>query len=687
MEELDNLAQTVQSEIQKEQEGRKSLEKQPRKKKRIVKKVFLSIVAIVVVYIAYSAVKIFILPDKFIQQVYLIPDDAVFIIQSSHPVEDWKKFSKSETWQSLKKAKSFEAIAENIASLDSIIHSNETLLSLAGKRDLLISLHKTRVSDWDFLAVVDLQKMSKVDLLKDQLENILKVLGNTVTNRKYSDTNIIEMHDDETHDILYMAFVENHVVISYTSKLVEAAIDARKDPKIGLNYAFLEVNKKVSGKGLGRLYISYSVLPQFMSIYMDKNEYLDLFSSSMDFAGLYFDIDKEKLEMKGYTIIKEIANPYITAMLNSGKHKMMAHEILPARTALYANIGLGNVSEFVKELENTMQANDEAANDEFNSARGKIESWFKISLDENFFSWMSGEFAIAQLEPGLLGQEPELILAVRAKDIKDARKNMEYIEQRIKKRSPVKIKNVSYRGFDISYIEMKGFFRLFLGKLLDKFEKPFYTYVDDYVVFSNKSASLLSFIEDYEQKNLLKDSDGFKKASSHHESSSTLFLYIDMHKFYMQLKSMLTVETWKEMQSNKDVLYSFPYWTLQLIGDKESASLHYVMDHKPYVAEVPPISTTTDDELDEDAESEKELMSELKRFYVEKFQGNVLREFYPEGQLKSESEVKDGKRNGRYREYYESGSLKLRGKYQANRPKGTWKYYTEDGKFDRKEKR
>ena len=82
----------------------------------------------------------------------------------------------------------------------------------------------------------------------------------------------------------------------------------------------------------------------------------------------------------------------------------------------------------------------------------------------------------------------------------------------------------------------------------------------------------------------------------------------------------------------------------------------------------------------------RELMSELKRFYIEKFEGNVLREFYPEGALKSEAEVKEGKRHGRYREYHENGKLKLRGKYSNNQPKGTWKYYTEEGEFERKEK-
>lgn len=54
--------------------------------------------------------------------------------------------------------------------------------------------------------------------------------------------------------------------------------------------------------------------------------------------------------------------------------------------------------------------------------------------------------------------------------------------------------------------------------------------------------------------------------------------------------------------------------------------------------------------------------------------------------MKSEAEVKEGKRHGRYREYYENGKLKLRGKYGNNIPKGTWKYYTEEGEFERKEK-
>ncbi len=657
-------------------------------RKRI--KRILGIAALVIaIYLVYSIAQLFISPDRNIQQIYLVPEDATFIIQSSAPIDDWEKFSGSATWQCMKKAKAFEDVTKNVEVLDSVVRDNKILLSLVGKRDMLISIHKTRTTEWDFLIILDMQKVSKMNLLKDQLETIMTMAGSTVTNRMHNGINILEMRDPDTRNIFYCAFVDNHFIGSYTSRLVESAIDSRNEPKIGLNYSFMEAEKRVSGKGLVRMFINYARLPQFMAIYLNgRNEYIDMFSNSMTFAGLYFNTDKEKMEVKGYTLRKDTADPYIMALLNSGKHKMKAHEIMSGRTALYTNIGFENPITFIKELENALSFHDKQLYDTYEKSRKKIEGMFDISLEENFLSWMSGEFALTQSEPGLLGREPELILAIRAKNIKDARKNMELLEKKIKRKTPIRIKTVNYKGFDINYMEMKGFFRLFFGGLFDKFEKPYYTYVDDYVVFSNKSASLLSFVEDYEQKNLLKDNPGFKNAYSYLKSSSTVFLYTDVQKFYPQLQPMMNAATWKELQSDKDILYSFPYWSMQIIGDGQSASLQYVMDYSPYSPEaVVAIDTDEDDEaLDENAETEKEQLSELKRFYVEKFEGNILREYYPEGALKSEAEVKEGKRHGRYREYYENGTLKLRGKYSENNPKGTWKYYTEEGKFERKEK-
>lgn len=658
--------------------------------RKIVKRSFIGLALALAAYLVYSVIYLYVSPNRNIQQIYLVPEDAAFIIQSSAPVDDWEEFSASASWQCMKNAKAFQEVTKNVETLDEVVRSNKMLLSLIGKRDMLISIHKVRPTDFDFLIILDMQKASKMDLLKDQIETVLTMAGNSVTNRKHNGINILEMRDPETRDIFYCAFVDNHFVGSYTSRLVESAIDSRNKPQIGLNNAFIKAEKMVSGKGLVRVFINYARLPQFMGIYLGaRNEYVDMFSNSMDFAGLYFNAGKHRMEVKGYTLRKDTADPYVTALLHSGKHKMKAHEIMSGRTALYTNIGFNDPVTFVKELENALAVHDKELCEAYRNSRKKIEILFGISLEENFLSWMSGEFALAQSEPGLLGHEPEMILAIRAKDIKDARRHMEFIEKKIKRRSPVRVKTVNYKDFEINYVEMKGFFRLFFGGLFDKFEKPYYTYVDDYVVFSNKASSLLSFVEDYEQKNLLKNNPDFKNAYTYLNSTSTVFVYTDVRKFYSQLKPMMNTVTWKEIQADKDILFSFPYWTLQITGDGRSASLQYVMDYTPYKSEEMTVAADADEEdeeLYENAETENELMSELQRFYVEKFEGNILREFYPEGALKSEAEVKEGRRHGRYREYYENGNLKLRGKYVRNQPKGTWKYYTEEGEFERKEK-
>lgn len=649
---------------------------------------FLVIALFILIYLIYSVAHLFLSPDRRVRQIYLVPENAAFIIESSNPVDDWKRFSHSDTWQAVKKAKALSEIAVRAERIDSIVLSNKNLLSLVGKRDMLLSIHKTRSSKWDFLIILDMQKASKLDLLKEQIELILRLADFEITYRTYYDIPIIEMHDPDTREILYAAFVDNHFVASYTPRLVEASIDARGSPKIGLEHNYIEAEKQVAGKGLYRLFVNYAVLPDFMRIYLnDGNESMDMFCQSMDFAGFFLNANKNQMELKGITCRKENANPYVTAVLSSGKQKMKAHEIMSARTAVYSHLGIEDVTAFVQSLEKALANNDPALYTEYNESRQKIEKTFDISLNDHFLQWMSGEFAISQSEPGLIGREPEYILAIGAKNIKDAKKNMEVIGKKIKARTPIKVKTVNYKGFDVNYIEMKGFFRLFFGKMFDRFEKPYYTYIGNYVVFSNRASTLLSFIEDYEQKNRLADTPGFKKALSHAENQSTFFFYMDLPTFYPQLQAMVNPSTLSQWEADKNILFSFPYWMAQIIGNNESATLHYVMDYEPYTIPVITDDPDKDDsEMNEEATSEKELMNELERFYIEKFQGNVLRDFYPDGALKSETEIREGKRHGRYRQYYMDGKLKVRGKYVNNRAKGTWKYYTEEGKFERKEK-
>ena len=659
---------------------------QEKKKGKIVKRIVWAAVVALAAWLIYAVAGIYLSPDRKIQQVYLIPKDAALIIQTDEPVADWQRFSTSAPWLTLKQAPAFGEIAQSTDALDSLLQANRALLGLVGRREMMISLHKTRSNGWDFLIVVDLQKVSKMNVLKEQIEQIYKLAGQQVTERRHNGVTITELRDPSTRQLLYTAFIDNHFAASYNSRLIEAAIDEREAPVIGRDYAFIEVEKLVAGKGLCRIYVNYEYLPAYLSLYLGgRDAYVEAFSPSMSFAGLYGTVEKDRLEVRGWSLPREEVDPYVEALLGSGTQRIRAHEILPARTALYVNLGFDGMKTFMERLETALSSDNQELYNTYKTNRKRIENYFDLALDDDFLGWMSGEIAFAQSEPGLLGREPELILAVRATDIGRARKSMDRIEQRVKRRTPISIKAVEYKGYEINYVEMKGFFKIFFGQWFEKFETPYYTFVGDYVVFSTRSASLLSLVEDYEQGNLLKNDAGFKQALGRAEGASTVFAWIDMPKFYGQLPGLLTADTWNEIRRHREVLYSFPQWTFQVVDEGQRASLQYIMDYKPWV-EPAPESTAEPVAEEEGEQTERELMSELKRFYVEQFEGNVLREFYPSGALQSEAEVKEGRRHGRYREYYESGALRLRGRYAAGQQRGAWKYYTEEGEFERKEK-
>ncbi len=112
------------------------------------------------------------------------------------------------------------------------------MLSLVGKRDMLISLHKVRATDWDFDHIGYAESIQNGFIKKIRLKRcwqwraIRLLTGNTVAL-------IFSKCVIRIRVIFFIVlFVDNHFVASYTSGLVESAIDSRSKPKIGLDHAF-----------------------------------------------------------------------------------------------------------------------------------------------------------------------------------------------------------------------------------------------------------------------------------------------------------------------------------------------------------------------------------------------------------------------------------------------------------------
>lgn len=57
--------------------------------------------------------------------------------------------------------------------------------------------------------------------------------------------------------------------------------------------------------------------------------------------------------------------------------------------------------------------------------------------------------------------------------------------------------------------------------------------------------------------------------------------------------------------------------------------------------------------------------------------------YYRNGQLRSESELVDGRRHGSAREFHPDGTLAAEGRYADGQREGEWSFYSADGVLDR----
>jgi hypothetical protein len=654
-------------------------------KKKGMKKYLWSILLLVLLGLAiYFIYNLYVRPDNFIRQIYMVPKDAVFIIETDDPVNNWHKFTETKPWQYLKGQKKMEEINRKAEKLDSLLHENKTLLELLGKRNLIISAHITRKSDYDYLFIVDMQKTFKLESLKNQLEILFKASDFSVTQREFKKEQIYELYDPLDRSTLYLAIVKNHLICSYTGLLVEKSITEKDDPFIGRDLYYLDVEQKVQDGGLCKIYINYRNMDNYLTMLtgISDPDIQDIYRPLI-YSGLQFKVSNDMLSLKGYTGLNDSTeDSYLPALLRSGKHSITVQKVLSGRTAFFADLGFDDPVKFIDNVETVLQK-DKEGYDTFKKNWNLIEKLLKIDIRKNFLSWMEGEVAFAQHTPGTLDRQNEFVAVIKMKNKEDAIKNLNIIEESIRKNTPVRFKTIEYEGYGIHYLEMKGFFRLLFGKMFDKLNKPYYTIIDDYAVFSNSTATLLSMIEDYRLKQTLENDSDFKRFLNEFNNTSTVFVYTDIYRYFPLARDMVSTSNWQSLQDNQNFVLCFPQMGFQLTGENTMFDTRWFGEFN-----IPQEETESEGKEEEtiDFAEREDTLQNLERFYLEKFGGNVYTEFDEAGNVKSKSEISKGIKDGKYQAFYPDGKLQVNGKFKKNRKDGTWSYFDENGERIKKEK-
>ncbi|AWX44874.1 hypothetical protein HME9304_01879 [Flagellimonas maritima] len=645
------------------------------------KRFLLGILTLLLLYIGYLLYIFVLSPKTNLQSIYLIPKDAVFVIESEKPVESWEKVSESEAWQHLQKNGYFAELTENIQKVDTIFNNNHKLFEFFDGRSLFISIHMVSPKDYGIFYVLDLKRIAKLKLLKTYLNTLLND-NYTLSKRNYHDHEILEIYDRKNKETMYLAFVKNQLVASYTHTLVESSIDQYQEPVLGRDLSFIEINKKVGYEDLFRLYLQYDFLDEYYKRFSDKpNDWINRMEENFLFSGFSFDLDDNStITANGFTNLDVTNQNYLKALQKSGTSKRTIPKIAPKRTALYVSYGFESFSDF---YENFMivQQDDSEQFDSYKAGISKIEKFLKIDIKENFVSWIGDEIALLQIQSSITKGKNEMALVLKTNNKDDAKRNLDFVLKQIRKKTPVKFKAVDYKEHEINFLSIKGFFKILLGGRFEQFDKPYFTTVEDYVVFSNNPNTLKSIINDFTDKETLSNSKDFQDFNKEFEGESSLFVYSNIPVLYNNMYDLADGSTRIQLRKNKDFIVCFPQVGFQLTPEDDLFESRLVVNYQDVetVKEKAQFQERKARPKPKTQPSRQQEITEavfnLKPIYPTDLNAKSFIKKHANGKPRFKVELKDGLKHGRYTEFYANGVEKIKGRFKNDQQVGTWRYY------------
>lgn len=624
---------------------------------------------------------------KKINSMNAVPSNAALIIDLNDPLKQWGALTSNDIWEYLKTNPFLSSWGNSIDSINSEMQKNETLWELVAARPMVMSVHEIRKNEYDYLYIIDLQKAAKFTFIKDYID---KIVGdeNDVMRRDYHGGEIIEINVKSSPTSIYLSFRENLLTISTTHTLIEQSIDQGEEPVIARDLDFIDVSKYMEDNQ-PKIYLQHAFFTSYLKQWFAEDEAMVFdFINSITYSGINLKMVDDHFSLSGFSSLIDTANSLVNVLYKSGNGQTDLGELAPDNTSFFMSLGFDNAKTFYSNLEDNIAAS--ADGEKYFEDKKKLEKFLDISIEDHFLSWIDDEVGVIQLQASNNASAAEFAIALKFKSADDAKENLDFIKNQIKKKTPVKFKGIEYKGYEINFLSIKSFFKIMFGNAFSKIDKPYYTIMDNYVVFSNQPTTLGKIINSYEKGATLKNNSSFNSYLNRFEEESTLFVYVNPEQLIVDSKKFLDAASWKVLDDNSDYISCFPMIGIQLASKNELLTTQIIFEYmspqqidnwnslfvtNPYLIDTVFVNQPT---MEESITVNDILPDDLN--------DKSMTHSYDNGQVKFEVALKDGLKNGSYTEYDSLGNVIVKGRYKNDEKTGVWKYFDTEGNVVKKER-
>lgn len=378
--------------------------------------------------------------------------------------------------------------------------------------------------------------------LKSEPKKLIRHLGDKLT-RIDEKPLIYRLHlNDST--TFFVGLKDNLVLLSASNKQIRLALNEQQPDESFAN--FIQQNNRFNRNTLANLYLNFNHFPALLKNILNSNltGELNIFNRQNSFAALSYNFSKEKILFNGTTVINN-GDQYEAMFADMPAQQQTIVQILPENTANYTSYTLNNYAAWQKKLRVWLAIRKEDQKIAGHLAR--LNQKYRLDLQQIFPAYFKDQLLTFQLNTG------EKFGAI---SLKNGEKVIQLLLDLSADYAPdVKIFKEPYLPY------------AFFGEPFRKFERPFYTIIDNYLIMANNASSIQSFLNSYNNNHLLLNTTAYSKFSEQLPSAATICYYVNQKNSNDIFGRNLKMPFYKQYLS-KNGFRSYDAFAYQLMSDQ-----------------------------------------------------------------------------------------------------------------------
>jgi WD40 repeat protein len=495
---------------------------------------------------------------KTISGIQAIPQSSLAFIELPNTADFFDNIlDENYITKALSEIPSINPSMQFFALVDSLAKTNKDLERILQSKSYL-SMHR-RNDSLEYLLIIQL------DQYRDNgyLLNISKSIDGknlTVSEQTISETKMLEIYNIKSHKKTYGKLYQGLILLSENPEIIQSTLaQITQDKIISDNKDFKKV-EKTSGKNVdAHIYINTGKTGQIFSLlcntkYINEILQLDNFSA---WTELDLILKNDEVLLNGYTSAMDSSMSYLNTFLGQKPPKIQIPNILPYNTNMMLHFGFENFNKYYSSYEEYLRSQN--LYEEYYKHIVAINNRYHINLEKDILSWIGKEVAVISLATKANKFDDNFYAILEARDPVKANQMLTKVMHNVRGSSTIKV----FKNHRIKKINLPDLLSAALGPVFQPLQNPYYTQLDEYVIFANSTQALEEFINGYLSGKTLATNTNYKNFTDNISEHSNIYLYFNTRNALQLLPKFANQDLAKTIKTNSRTFANFHAFALQ----------------------------------------------------------------------------------------------------------------------------